>query len=89
MLSQVNAKGDEGFNTQLVSLWRTRPMRSPLIVDRLLGTCDRRPLEPRGFQTGYYPKLHPVKLDKLRPLPIERSTTYANHHRFRASHPKI
>jgi len=61
-------------------------MDKPLMTDRLLGTSNWRPLEPRSFQAGYQPKLHLVEYHKLRPQPCKRSTTNADHHCFRVGH---
>lgn len=83
LLSEVNAKNDEGFVTQLVST--IAASRLELTTDRLLGTCDWRPLEPRSIQAGYQPKFHHVEPYKLRPQSSKWSTTYANHHCLRVS----
>jgi len=83
LLSEVNAKNDEGFVTQLVST--VVAPRIELTTDRLLGTSNWRPLEPRGFQAGHQPKFHHVESHKLRPQSSKRSTTNANHYCFRVS----
>jgi len=83
LLSEVNAKNDEGFVTQLVSTVAASGIK--LTRDRLLGTSNWRPLEPRSIQAGYQPKFHHVESHKLRPQSSKWSTAYANHYCFRVS----
>jgi hypothetical protein len=56
-------------------------------LDRLLGSCDRRPPQPQRVQTRHFPQLHLVQYHQLRSFASTGSAPYANHHCLRVGLP--